>query len=361
MNVLLVGLDPQAGLGGDDPVLRLSFKNRSREEVLANMARGNHCMIPESLANLIGLRPGDTLPVVPRLARRPLGTAAGPQTRATSPSGGERPREEPEIALTVAGIYTDPWHLMTSWTGMRGQHGTSFRCDGMVLVREQDALRIPGTQRVTCFWASMSSAYRDKPTGEGAAEIRSALEALAARQKPYRYKPYGSSTVAVMKTPSVRLTTREFLIENCLDHANDIFHRLSRLPIFALLLSALAVANTVMASIRSRRWEFGILRGLGLTRSRLLRLLLADAIVIATAATLVSLIFGIVSGYCVAGIARVASSTRGLPIDLVVPWADVGVGIALTFAITLAATLPPAMKAARHEPLALLQEGRAAV
>ena len=39
----------------------------------------------------------------------------------------------------------------------------------------------------------------------------------------------------------------------------------------------LGVTNTIMASIRSRRWQFGILRSIGVTRGQLLRLVLSEA------------------------------------------------------------------------------------
>jgi len=359
LNVLLVGLDLEKGLYPPDPVLRLSYKGCSLDTVLARMASGGHCLIPESLANFVGLRVGDTLPVVPRLARRPPGPSAADHHRGRLPDGRQEGASS-EILFTVAGIYSDPWHLMSSWTGMRGQHGTSFKSDGLVVVSDHDIARIPGPDRVTFFWAAMTPEFRDSPDEAGVSEIRAALEDLASRQAPYHYTPYGETVPAVMHTPRVRVTSRSFLIRNCLDHASDIISRLSRLPLFALLISALAIANTMMASIRSRRWELGVLRSLGLNRSGLLLLLMMEALLVALAATVSSLLFGVSSGYCVTAAARVAANTRGMPIHLVVPWGHVAAGIGITVLIALAAAIKPASGAALCDPLDLLQEGRAA-
>src|SRR5438874_12780204 len=48
----------------------------------------------------------------------------------------------------------------------------------------------------------------------------------------------------------------------------------------AIAVASLGVTNTIMASIRSRRWQFGILRSIGVTRSGLLRLVLAEAVLL---------------------------------------------------------------------------------
>ena len=62
------------------------------------------------------------------------------------------------------------------------------------------------------------------------------------------------------------------------------FYRLlnlvSTVAVAAMALASLGVANTIMASVRSRRWQFGVLRSIGLGRGDLLRLILAEAIML---------------------------------------------------------------------------------
>src|SRR5438874_9038396 len=48
----------------------------------------------------------------------------------------------------------------------------------------------------------------------------------------------------------------------------------------AMAVASLGVTNTIMASVRSRRWQFGIMRSVGVTRGQLLRLILAEAMLI---------------------------------------------------------------------------------
>src|SRR6202000_2980533 len=60
----------------------------------------------------------------------------------------------------------------------------------------------------------------------------------------------------------------------------------------AMAVASLGVTNTIMASIRSRRWQFGVLRSIGVTRSQLLRLVLAEALLLAVTSCALGLVAG---------------------------------------------------------------------
>ncbi len=126
----------------------------------------------------------------------------------------------------------------------------------------------------------------------------------------------------------------------------------------AIAVAALGVTNTIMASIRTRRWQLGVLRSVGFTRGQMLRLILAEAILLG----LVGCGLGVMGGL------ELSFDGRGLwkkvvgyapPID--VPWDVVGIGVAIIVGVALIASLYPAARAAREEPLSLLQAGRAGV
>jgi putative ABC transport system permease protein len=59
-----------------------------------------------------------------------------------------------------------------------------------------------------------------------------------------------------------------------------------------------------MASLRAQRWEFGVLRSQGVTRSGLFRMILAEGLVIGLITRLLSLGFGVYSGWCGTGISQ---------------------------------------------------------
>ena len=132
------------------------------------------------------------------------------------------------------------------------------------------------------------------------------------------------------------------------------------LPLITLLVVSLGVVNTIAASVRARRWEFGVLRAVGVTRWRLSRLVLSEAILVGFVASVLSLAFGLLTGWTCLGLIRYVSNPwfEGVATPLVIPWGPLAYGYALTFALCFVAALWPAASAGRSEPLALLQAGR---
>ncbi len=118
--------------------------------------------------------------------------------------------------------------------------------------------------------------------------------------------------------------------------------------------------NTVLSSIRARRWDLGVLRSLGVTRFGLFRLIIAEALLIGVVACLLSLGFGTMAGYCGTGVTRYVNIRGGQYTPLIVPWAKIGVGFAIAVGLCLVASIWPAFRTGRTEPLRLLQAGRAA-
>jgi len=126
----------------------------------------------------------------------------------------------------------------------------------------------------------------------------------------------------------------------------------------AMALASLGVTNTIMASIRSRRWELGVLRSIGVTRGQLLRLILAEAMLLG----IVGCAMGLSAGALMSLNARgLAALTIGYVPRPDVPWSIIWSGSAVVMFIAIVASLWPAWNAARTEPLALLQAGRAAI
>lgn len=125
----------------------------------------------------------------------------------------------------------------------------------------------------------------------------------------------------------------------------------------AMGVASLGVTNTILASIRTRRWQFGILRSIGLTRSQLLRLVLAEAILLA----LVGCVMGVAAGLEMSVNAEAVSVVvTGYVPRMVIPWHYVLLGVELVILVSVLASLGPAILVARAQPLDLLQAGRSA-
>jgi putative ABC transport system permease protein len=126
-------------------------------------------------------------------------------------------------------------------------------------------------------------------------------------------------------------------------------------PIFVFYQNLVAL-GTVAASIRSRRFEFGVLRSLGLTRFGLVRLIVAEALLIAIVVIFVSIGFGVIAGWCFIGLSKYVGFFGGFTSPLTIPvyWLSLGLGVALVFCFLSA--MGPALVASRTSPTRLLQE-----
>jgi putative ABC transport system permease protein len=125
----------------------------------------------------------------------------------------------------------------------------------------------------------------------------------------------------------------------------------------ALAVASMGVTNTIMASIRSRRWQLGVLRSIGLCGGELLRMVLAEAVLLG----IVGLALGLGCGMILSFDAReLAGDVLGYLPPMVIPWGYVGIGSGAVMLVSIAAALWPAWSVSRTEPLMLLQAGRGA-
>jgi len=131
---------------------------------------------------------------------------------------------------------------------------------------------------------------------------------------------------------------------------------ISSVAFAAMAVASLGVTNAIMASVRSRRWQFGVLRSVGVLRGQLLRLVICEAIMLG----MIAVALGLAAGFELAVDARqLSGAVVGYMPPMVVPWPALLVGMAVVMVISLLASLWPAISVARTPPLVLLQGGRA--
>ena len=113
----------------------------------------------------------------------------------------------------------------------------------------------------------------------------------------------------------------------------------------------------MVASVRARRWDMGILRAVGVTRWGLTRLVLAEALMVGLIACCVGLLAGGIAGACGAGVSSEIGTWGGMAAELTLPWRKLLPGLGLTAALCCGAGLWPALQAGRAAPLELLRRG----
>jgi putative ABC transport system permease protein len=331
-NVIMIGLDPDVAFGGAKPLIAAKFVEGSATEAIAKLKQGRCCIVPDHFLAATGFRLGDKFSMIPP----------------------ERP--DKPVEYTIAGAVSLPgWHWMTKFSGLRRRSGRSA---AMVFANYEDVRRDFNLKQLNFFWMNID---KQKYTID---EIGQTMQPIADRNLGDRQPVNGQGTWAVgaqMFGQSLRISTPEEVRTRILARADDMIWAMCELPLITLLVTALGVVNTILASVRARRWEFGVLRSVGVTRGAMARMILAEGLLIGIVACLLSLAFGVMAGWCGTGISQYVSFFGGMETPLYIPWAQLAFGIATALLLCLLAALWPAITTAQAEPLKLLQEGRTAL
>ncbi len=118
------------------------------------------------------------------------------------------------------------------------------------------------------------------------------------------------------------------------------------------LVAAVALANTLLLAVLERRREIGVLRALGASRRRVVRVVVAETCAIGLVGATLGLVFGSVMHWLVT---KILTSTAGLRVEFtaqpgLLGYALVGVGLCLL------GGLPPAVRAARLDVVAAVAD-----
>lgn len=318
-NAVVIGLDVERAFGGADPLLKLDLVQGRCAEVIEQLRSGDKCIVPDEFVALTGLGVGDRIPFSPPNVSGRI------------------------VEYEIAGVVSTPgWQWMTKFSGVRRRFVRTFT---MVFA---DASRVRRDFHLTSnefFWLNLDGT---RPIDE----VEKSLQAIAAGHAGGKFSA-GEYGIVTAYRPFARLTTTKTVRKAISMVAEEVIWGMSRLPLITLAITSLAVANTIAASVRARRWQLGVLRAVGITRSQVARLILAEAAMIALVASILSLAFGLVAGWCNVGMSRYSGMFYSPP-NLIVPWTTVGFGVAAALVLSLAAALWPTVATSRTQPLQLL-------
>lgn len=326
-HLLLMGIDPEQALGGDDPVLKLQFVQGNRKSAASKLIDGRYCLVPDHFATQTGLTVGDTFSV-------------------------EVPNQ-PGVSLQyeIAGvIYVPGWHWFTKFSEIRRRSGRAL---AVVFADYRQVKTDYRLDRISFLWTNASLAVSGP-------DMEKRLAPLADKYAGVRIDIPGAGPTQVNKQ-YVKITERGDLIGRLNRRADDVIWALTKFPLLALAIASLAVFNAVWASVRARYWQFGVLRGVGLSRWQLFRLVISESLMIFLAAGVMSLGSGILLAWCGTHVCTYFFYFGGMTPPLVLPWVRLALGFGITFGLCLLAGLLPAWQAARKEPLGFIQAGRLAM
>jgi putative ABC transport system permease protein len=135
------------------------------------------------------------------------------------------------------------------------------------------------------------------------------------------------------------------------EYAQNASHlRLTRgmawvVSVIAIVIGVISMLNTMVMSVLERTQEIGILRAVGWTRGRVVRMVLGEAVVLGLASAAVGTAGAVAATYVLARMPRASGFIEGG-----VSWPVVAQGVAITALIALAGGFYPAIRAARLMP-----------
>lgn len=328
-NVVLAGFDIVKGMYGKDAIFHLNFIDGNAEEAREKLTRsaGRYCLIPDTIQTQTGLGIGDKLQLVP------------PKHR------------DQAIEYEIAGVVYIPGSIwLTKTSGMRRQGGRTL---GLVLTNYENVKADFELDAVGFFWMNLEENIQPRVFESQMLKI--------SQQYAVRPNQMVDGTEMAATRPFAKLWYAPEIIESVGNRSSGIIWGMSWLPLIILIITSLGVVNTIIASIRMRTWEMGVLRAIGFTRSTLVKQVLAEAILIGLVAILLSFAFGVTAGWCSVITARYmyVYAVTGLTPDLTIPWDSLGIGFGLTMLLCVAAAIIPAIRTGRREIAELLRSGRA--
>jgi putative ABC transport system permease protein len=294
------GVDPDKAF----EMMHLDFRQGSPQQATAMLKKGHHLVVTEEFHKLKGLNVGDTLTLISLTRGR--------------------------IDFTIAGVVWSPGidvMVTTFDLGKQFEQRTAASVFGTL----DDARELFGVDHVYLMAANLElSVPKDKLMKDLRHELAdSGLSVADVRQ---------------LKHDILSTFSRLLLVASTVAWA-------------AMAVASLGVTNTVMASVRSRRWQFGVLRSIGVTRDMLMRVVIGEALLLG----IVSVVLGICAGLLMALDAhQLWGVILGYAPPVYLPWGIISLGGGVVMIVSIGASVGPALGVAREEPLSLLQAGRAA-
>jgi len=110
-----------------------------------------------------------------------------------------------------------------------------------------------------------------------------------------------------------------------------------------ILIAAFGIANTLMMNVLERIREIGSLRAVGMTRPQVMRMILAEALIIGILGGILGVVFGTYSSYFAL---QGMEEGTGWEVTFVLPTSVLLTGMAIAIGVSQVAALYPAWRAA---------------
>ena len=341
-SVVLAGIPVEKMAEGKDPLFQPVFVSGNPEEAYAMLKSNRSLLIPDTFARTVGLKAGDDLMLVNPSFRgnRPGNVSEGGLRGARGGASSAAMKGEP---WKVAGVVSFPgWHWLTKTSGMRVRRGGFVAA--LAIADERWLKEDYGHQGFQFIWG-------DTAPGVTNVALQDDLGEFALMKA--RERAGGEEGVK----PLVKALTRESLGGSVTSRGDSVIFTMSQLPIIMMVIAVLAVLNTVLASVQSRRREFGLMRAVGVPGGMVMRMLWAETLMISLCAVIMSLVLGVLAAWCSIQILEYGYHFGIVTPPITMPWAHLGYAVLLVLTLSTLACLAPAWRMKRASVTDLLSAG----
>ena len=148
------------------------------------------------------------------------------------------------------------------------------------------------------------------------------------------------------------ITSNQDLMEGVYSLMDQAFSMFDVLAMIAILVGFFGIANTLTMNVMERTREIGMLRGMGMTRGQVTRMILSEAALMGIIGGIMGVIFGVV----LARIFMLAmTAMSGYQLEFVLPSQKIWIALFIAVVISQVAAFFPSIRAARIRILEAIQ------
>lgn len=355
-SVVLTGIPVAEMTGGNAPLFKPEFVEGSAESAYQLLVSEPSVIIPDTFARQVGLKVGDVLHLVnPRTTKGATFVKQNHNApRAISPQperrGKERGAKRPGMtegagasgeSWKVAGVISFPgWHWLTKTSGMRVRRGGK-----VASIAITDARWLKGKYGHDSY----QFIWGETPKSVTNVQLQTDLSEFAQKKAVEK-----SGDISVK--PLVKALTRESLDAAVTKRGDSVIFTMSQLPLIMIVIAVLSVLNTVLASVQSRRREFGMMRAVGVPAGLLMRMLWAETMMISMCSIVMSLGIGVLAAWGAIQILEYGYHFGIVTPPITMPWGHLSYAVLLVLGLSSVACLVPAWRMKQVAALELLQK-----
>ncbi|MEP9363607.1 FtsX-like permease family protein [Nocardioides sp. CN2-186] len=146
---------------------------------------------------------------------------------------------------------------------------------------------------------------------------------------------------SVKSTPIVAVYDKQEFAESIRDQVNQLLYMIYGLLALAIVIAVIGIVNTLGLSVIERTREIGLLRAIGMSRSRLRRMITLESVAIAVLGAVLGMALGLVIGVLL------RQSLKGNLTSLGLPLGQLLVFLVIAVVVGVLAAILPAVRASR--------------